>query len=374
MKLGLLTFHNAANYGASLQAYALQKFLSDKGYYCEYINYVNASRAHEYSMLWHIWDSLRRRQLKSAVAYILGSPFLTLRKIRFNKFYKQYLHKTEKVYHNSTEATSLNESFDRFIVGSDQVWNPTCNGYDCAFLLDFVMEKSKKISYSPSFGVAAVPKVLEADYRKYLFEFGFLGVREMAGKSIVKELTGREATVNIDPVMLISKEQWMSILPKKKHKERFIFFYTNCNNQIADFFKTGYHLEGRKQYVLSRYTRPQDFLNPAVRVKYCMSPQEFVWVILNAELVISASFHCIAMAILLNRPFITILTGDKGKDERIVNLLKMTGLTGRILSEKTNRQMIEAPIQWEFVNDLIIKKREQSADYLFNAINSKCIF
>ena len=86
MKLALLSFHNAANYGASLQAYALQKYLSDEGYDCEYINYVNSSRAHAYSMTWHIGDSLRHGQLKSAVGYLLGSPFLALRKHRFNKF------------------------------------------------------------------------------------------------------------------------------------------------------------------------------------------------------------------------------------------------------------------------------------------------
>lgn len=369
MKLGLLTFHTAANYGAALQAYALQEFLEGKGYDAEYINYVNESRAHEYSMTWHIWDSLRRGQLSSAVAYTLGSPFLTLRKFRFNKFYKKYLRKTEKVYHTSAEAASLNGAYDCFIVGSDQVWNPVCNGYDCAFLLDFVNDGRKKISYSPSFGMETVPDELKNDYQNNLSDFGTLGVREIAGREIVKELTGREAMVNIDPVMLLTKEQWLGILPQKESKERFIFSYTNRDSQVADFFKTGYKLEGRKHYVLSRYTKPQDFVSSIVRVKYCMSPQEFVWVIANAELVVSASFHCVAMAILLNRPFVAVLTGDKGKDERIVNLLRTTGLIDRVLTSESNEESINAPIEWETVNRRIEEARKFSAKYLLTAIN-----
>ena len=137
MKLGLLTFHTAANYGAALQAYAFEKFLTDKGYDCEYINYVNASRAHEYSMSWHIYDCLRRGKLASAVAYLVGSPFMTLRKMRFDRFYKKNLRQTEKVYRNSKEAEELNDKYDFFVIGSDQVWNPICNGDDAAFLLDF---------------------------------------------------------------------------------------------------------------------------------------------------------------------------------------------------------------------------------------------
>lgn len=369
MKIALLTFHTAANYGAALQAYAFEKFLADKGYDCEYINYVNASRAHEYSMSWHIFDSLRKGNVKSAVTYTLGAPFMTLRKKRFDQFYEKYLRKTKKVYKTSEEAAQLNDCYDFFLVGSDQVWNPVCNGDDTAFLLDFVKDGKKKISYSPSFGLASVPDDKKENYRKNLSDFGALGVREMEGKRIVNELTGKEAAVNIDPVMLLTKEQWLDILPKKECRERFIFSYTNRDSQIADFFRTGYELDGRKHYVLSRYTRPQDFISSTVRVKYCMSPQEFVWVIANAELVVTASFHCVAMSILLNRPFIAILTGDEGKDERIVNLLKTTGLTSKVLSEETELEAVNATIDWGDVNKKIAEARESSVSFLLNAMS-----
>ena len=369
MKLALLSFHNAANYGAALQSYAFEKFLTDKGYDCEYINYVNTSRAHEYSMSWHIWDSLKHGKLKNAVAYTLGSPFMTLRKWRFNRFYDNYLKKTSKIYKTSDDAAELNGIYDRFIVGSDQVWNPACNGDDTAFLLDFVKNSRERISYSSSFGVDSIDEKHTASYKQNLSAFHALAVREKIGCEIVKNLTGRDAQLVLDPVMLLSKEQWMQLIPMGGKRENYVFSYTNRDSQTADFFRTGYKLNGKKHYVLSRYTRPQDFLSSTVRVKYCMSPQEFVSVIANAELVISASFHCLAMSIILNRPFVAILTGDKGKDERPLNILRALDLESRILRPGMTVKDILEPIDWDLVNKKIELLRESSVDYLRRAIN-----
>lgn len=369
MKLALLSFHNAANYGAALQSYAFEKFLTDKGYDCEYINYVNTSRAHEYSMTWHIWDSLRHGKITNTIAYMIGSPFMTLRKLRFNRFYKQYLKKTKEVFRTSSEASRLNGKYERFVVGSDQVWNPACNGDDSAFLLDFVKNNRERISYSSSFGVDSIDEGHVETYKKNLSAFHALAVREQIGCEIVKNLTGRDAQLVLDPVMLLTKEQWLQLVPKEAKKESYIFSYTNRDSQITDFFKTGYSLNGKKHYVLSRYTRPQDFLSSTVRVKYCMSPQEFVTVIANAELVVSASFHCLAMSIILNRPFVAILTGDKGKDERPLSILRALNLENRILNPAMNVEDVLSPIDWASVNEKIEQMKMSSVEYLTKAIN-----
>ena len=120
-KIALLSFHNAANYGAALQAFALQEALTRKGYVCEYIDYRNTYRSNAYNMSYHVWCSLKARKLKSAFLYFLGTPFMCLRKYRFNKFYRRYLRRTASIYHSSTEARVLNDKYDKFIVGSDQV-------------------------------------------------------------------------------------------------------------------------------------------------------------------------------------------------------------------------------------------------------------
>lgn len=368
MKLALLTFHTAANYGAALQAYALEKFLTDNGYDCEYINYVNASRAHEYSMSWHIYDCLKRGKLSSAAAYLAGSPFMTLRKMRFDRFYKRYLRQTEKEYHNSKEAEALNDNYDYFVVGSDQVWNPICNGDDAAFLLDFVKDSKKRISYSPSFGMTEVDEAHKEVFSDNLKKFANIGVRETVGQKIVRELTGRDSKLCLDPVLLLTKEQWNSIMPKKEIKKRFIFSYTNRDSQTRDFFKTGYKLDGKIHYVLSRYTKPSDFLNSQVRVKYCMSPQEFLWVVNNADMVVSASFHCIAMSIILNRQFVAITTGDEGKDERLLNLLRTLGLQDRVLRKGMAVEEVNASIDYKIVNERLEQMKKQSLEYILGVL------
>lgn len=368
MKIALLSFHNAANYGAALQAYALQHALEQMGHDCEYINYLNDERRNHYSLSYLFWDAVKKRNFSAAAKFLVGAPFLIARKMKFNKFYRSYLHVTKWVYRNSEEAAKLNPFYDRFIVGSDQVWNPDNNGDDSAFLLDFVKDDKKKISYSSSFGIARIDEEHRGIYKDNLNKFKSLAVRESIGRDIIKELTGRDAKVVLDPVMLLSKEQWLSLVPRERKIRKYIFSYTNRDSQITDFFKTGFRLEGMKHYVLSRYTKPRDFMSRSVSVKYWMSPLEFISVISNAELVVTASFHCLAMSIVLNRPFVAILTGDKGKDERPLNILRALNLESRVLTPTMTTTDIQKPIDWEEVNELIKDLKESSIDYLIKAI------
>ena len=372
MKIALISFHNAANFGASLQAYALQHALEQMGHESEYINYINDTRRHSYSMSFLFWDAIRKHQFSSAFKYLIGSPLLILRKSKFNRFYKRYLHTTKEVYHNSKKASALNPLYDCFVVGSDQVWNPVNNGNDTAFLLDFVEDKRKKISYSSSFGLAELDGEMKERYRKCFSSFYALSVRERLGQDIVYDLIGKRPELVLDPVMLLTKSDWMDMVKNvKAGNEKYVFTYTNRDQQIASFFKTGYELNGKKLYKLSRFTRPKDFINPKVRVKYWMSPLEFVKVIENAELVVSASFHCLAMAILLNKPFVAILTGNYGKDERLNNLLRMFHLENRALTDAMTEEDILKPIDWEFVNFEIEKRREESLNFLRSAIHDE---
>lgn len=369
MKIALISFHNAANFGAALQAYALQYALERMGHDSEYINYVNNTRRRQYSMFFQFWDALKKRQFVPAIKFLIGAPFLFLRKRRFAKFYEHYLHVTKRVYRNSEETVMLNPCYDRFIVGSDQVWNPINNGNDTAFLLDFVEDWRKKISYSSSFGLSELDEVTSTKYRKCFESFYALSVREEIGQRIVSRLIGKTPELVLDPVMLLTGEEWRKLSEcLKSNEDEYVFAYTNREQQVSSFLKTGYSMVGKKLYKLSRYTRPVDFVNPSVRIKYWMSPVEFVNVISRAELVVSASFHCIAMAILLNKPFVAILTGNYGKDERLNNILKMFRLEDRALTDKMTEKDILSPIDWTFVNKEISSRREQSLKYLKDAI------
>jgi hypothetical protein len=373
MKIALLSFHNAVNFGAALQAYALEEVLALANYDCEYINYQNEHRKNAYNMTYHIMLNLKKGKIINAIKHLLGLPFMSLRKYRFNQFYKEHLKCTKKVYSSSLEAQELNNQYEKFIVESDQVWNFENNGADFAFLLDFVTDNNKKISYSSSFGVAIIPELLEEKYKENLLKIKHLAVREKFGADLVKKMTNRDAVLVLDPVFLLSREQWLNLIPAKKIKrnEKFIFSYTNRENQLEDFLKqTNYDLEDTKIYKLSRHLTIGDFFSRKVRQKYTMSPTDFIQNLNESELIVTASFHCVALSIILNKQFIAILTGDQGKDERIISLLEITCLQNRIFNSKMTMKKVNESIDYNKVNQIVNEYKEYSLQYLKNSIDN----
>lgn len=369
MKIALLSFHNAANYGAALQAYALQHYLDNLGYESEYIDYQNEMRRSAYDMNFHIRHCIKRHQWLAAIKYLAGAPFMQSRKSKFGLFY-QKLHCTEKTYYNNQQLEEIADNYDKYVVGSDQVWNPHHNGRDTAFLLSFVKNDQKKISYSSSFGIVDVPIDLLMGYKRYLASFAHLSCREKMGCQLIKELTGRDATHVLDPVFLLERKEWSELI-NKRNRENYVFCYTNRENQLVDFFNTTkYQLNGSKLYKLTRYIKPSDFISPSVKVKYTMSPEDFLGSIRDSKLVITASFHCLALAIIFNRQFVCFTTGDKGKDERIVGLLESLGLVDRIYTPTMTLEDVNKPIDYDMVNSRIEKLVRHSSEYLKNALNS----
>lgn len=368
MKVALLSFHNAYNYGAALQAYALQDGLEEMGVQCEYINYINEERKNMYNMRHQFQMALASHNYSRAVRVLLGTPFIKARGRKFNKFYDRYLKKTAKVYRNSNDAKELNDVFDSFVVGSDQVWNIENNGSDTAYLLDFA-DPQKRISYSSSFGMDSVPEQLKERYQKELSVFRCIAVREEAGVRIVKDLTGRDAHLVLDPVFLVSREKWNQLCTvRQKETDRYVFFYTNNSCQVNDFLSTGFPMTGLKSHILSSYVTPADFIKPSTKVMVSMSPNTFLNEIASAEMVVTASFHCLAFAILFHKPFCVILTGNRGKDERLLNLLRITQLESRILTAETTLDQLQYHIDYEQVDKRLKPFLAYSREYLRRAV------
>jgi coenzyme F420-reducing hydrogenase beta subunit len=372
MKVALLSFHNAYNYGAALQAYGLQYVVEQLDVECEYIDYQNARRQFAYDMSMQIKEELRKKNIVRAGKLICGKPFIESRGKKFDIFYQRYLRKTSRIYHNAEEAKELNSQYDKFIVGSDQVWNYDNSGEDWSFFLSFVQDNSKKISYSSSFGISNIPDRYLDDYSKYLALFDRLSVREGLGVELVEELTGRKAHLVLDPVFLAGRKCWNALCENSpaKSSQPYIFFYTNRPSQVNDFLNTGYDTSGLRHHVLSSHVTPKDFLNPKVDICISMSPQRFIEEIKSAEFVVTASFHCLAMAVIFHKPFCVILTGDYGKDERLLSLLNIIDQKSRILTESTTIADLQKSIDYDEVDKQLKPYMEQSYEYLRRAIFS----
>ena len=371
MKTALLTFHNALNYGAALQAYATQRTIQELGADCEMIDYVNAHRKDGYNMFAHAKAALKHKQLPAAAKFLLGSVFMHRRRKQFMRFFKKHCVWTKQQYATNESLGMLNGVYDKFIVGSDQVWNYKHTDADFAYLLSFVSDDDRKIAFASSFGLSDIPDCYTEAYQEYLGRIKHLSTRERLGVELIQKLTGREATLVLDPVFLLNREQWLALSPKRESKQRFVFAYLNRPSQWNDFLSaTSYPMKGRKVHKISRHLSPGDFLSPQVRVSYSISPGEFIWSIHNADLVVSASFHCVAMAIVLGAQFVAVLTGDEGKDERIVNVLRIAGLEDRVLQKGMTAADVQRPIDYNLVNNNIAEHIEFSREFLKSALFS----
>jgi len=367
MKVALISFHNAYNYGAGLQAYALQEAVSAMGAECEYIDYINKRRADGYKVSSRVRKAIAKKDIKGIVKNLCGAPFIWARGRKFDRFYRQYLHKTGEVYRTCEEARALDDRYDRFIVGSDQVWNEEHNGRDAAFFLGFVGDKAKKISYSSSFGMAEIPEELKDWYAGLLSDIDCLSTREVHGVNLIRELTGRNAHLVLDPVFLLPTERWTEFLRPEAPSGKYTFYYMNAQFNPADFsLVTGW--EDHRKYILSASVSPKDFVKKGQKVTFAMSPAEFLQRIHDAELVVTTSFHCLAFAILFHKRFVAVLSGDEGRDERLTNLLQITGLEDRVFSRTMTLADVNAPIDYDEVEKRLEVYRRYSRDYLKAAV------
>ena len=151
-KVGLISFHNAYNYGAAMQAYALQEALNDINVDAEYINYINNHRKYIYNTPYQIGLALKNKKIVRAIRLLLGSVFISSRARKFKDFYRTHLKTTSRIYINSVDAQSLNGKYDKFIVGSDQVWRKWNFTSLDFFFLSWLKVDVPKLGYAISYG------------------------------------------------------------------------------------------------------------------------------------------------------------------------------------------------------------------------------
>ena len=292
-KVAIVTIYDTNNYGNRLQNFAVSESLKKMGYRTE--SFVPVNKNKKRSFKGYIADLL---------TYIFPRVFSKwnidwVRRINFIKFTKsniptRYIFDDDGFFYDN-----LTSDYDYFVVGSDQVWNPHFwqgeSDYNNMFL-KFV-PKEKRVCFSPSIGVDEVPNEWIYRFKEGFEGFNYLSIRELSGAEIIKKITGHNADVLIDPTMMLDADEWIKISKKAKAvKKPYVLEYFLGNSdeeklkEIADSKK------------LSRLTLC-DKANPEV---YSYGPAEFIYMIANAELVCTDSFHACVFAILFNKPFIIL--------------------------------------------------------------------
>lgn len=352
MKIGLITFNNTINYGASLQAFALQEFLEKNGFDTEYINYKNAFIESQESI------GANRGILKSILRFFIMRKGLKRKKNKFKEFEEKYINLSKR--YDGFSIKEANLLYDVFIVGSDQVWNGNITGNDTNYFLSFVDDDKRKISYASSFGNN--PEILDKEeILKNLKRFFAISVREKSGCKLL-DLFSINSTLVCDPTFLLSSIEWNEKF--KFHRmikgDYILCYFVNDKKKVFDFIKKLKKRTGLPVIYISISPRPQF----GTKTVYDYSPVEFMTMIYYAKYVVTGSFHGTAFSINFNKQF---YCENCSQNSRVGNILEMFGLNDRMIS---NEQFDEC-IDYNRVNKIIEEQRKKSQKWIVNALIDK---
>lgn len=360
-KIAILTFHRAVNYGAILQAYALQATLEKKGFTAEILDYRNEAIEKNYYSPMGIGNTIGAK-IKSLVLF----PVQKKRNKAFCGFYQTHL-KTSSLKYDLKNIRDVEKNYDYFVVGSDQVWNLRCTNYDATYFLDFV-PPSKRISYAASLG--KYEETLE-DYMKYIQyieEFKRVSVREKAGQEYLNQRINEEITVDIDPTFLLSKEEWMSMSATTSHSDYIFLYSVNLNSDVLFVGRKLAKKTKKKLIILTLRNKPLKLQENEVNLSG-VSPEEFLGFIDHAHFVVTNSFHGAAFSIIFNKDFYLVKNKKHGLDNsRLEMLLNIFGLEDRMVDASLDTNLPK--ISFTEVNQVIEDARERSLNHLCTSMKA----
>lgn len=333
MKIKTLTTYDVYNYGASLQAYALQTYLTDIGNDVEIINYQPEYLTRKYDYKWvnpESWMSrnIVMRFIYRILKYVQRQTTLG-RKRKFDEFNHKILKETKRKYLTYDDLCQNPPEAELYIVGSDQIWNVFYEtGRDKAFYLDFV-NNGVKASYAASFSFLDIDDENLERIRKSLSTFKVVSVREYQGLDILNKM-GINGTWVLDPVFLLSVDKWKKLMSDFKKTEPYLLVYDFEGNSLLETFAKNYAKQkGLKIYSITD-TYPRLY---ADRNFNSAGPKEFLSLIYNCDAFVSNSFHGTAFSIIFHKPVFVFNRHRHKVNSRMQSLVKLFGLENCIISD-----------------------------------------
>ncbi|MCM1144054.1 MAG: polysaccharide pyruvyl transferase family protein [Blautia sp.] len=362
MKVGTITFHFVNNFGGALQAYALQKTIADECQVSvEIIDYRN----------WFICftDTVRLFPVTLNLKELKSGLRTMKQRIGRVRRMSAFIHENCKLTRRYNSVATLRHNvpnFDKFVCGSDQIWNPFLTfGLAEPYFLGFVQDGNKKISYAPSFGSNRLLSRQAKRIKKYLSDFEAISVREHDGTVLVKTLTGRDAVQMIDPVFLLRREEWNEVAIKPEIKGPYILLYIMQHDDgVYAYAKKIKKQLGIQIVEISRYGYQPDFVDVSL---VDIGPREFIGLFQNADYICTNSYHGLVFSLIFQKEF--CLIPCKKFYLRIHNLLKLLHIeTSNVLNGKDS---LSAQYDKESVSNTIAVEREKAVQYLTKNILGK---
>lgn len=370
-KIGILTFHCADNYGALLQAYGLLTWLRTHAFDAEIVPYAPfyMTRRHWLIQLPSFKrgeDPLRsiRRSLSRTLRNLRMLPELLEQKKRMRAFRRKALGVSglPMIWTWQLRFTK----YCRYIIGSDQIWNPAITfGLRRAYFGAIPGKRKKVVAYAASLGAAELPPEYREEFARLVRQVDIISVREEDSAAFVEKASGKKVCVMPDPVMLLGREQWERVKAPCPLPDGFryvLYHATQANKEMEAYAEKLAAAKGIE--VLQVCYRKSEHVK-GFRHVFTAGPCEFLAYIDGAEYVVSNSFHAVAMSIRFRKPFTAFLHSASGA--RVRGLLKLCGLTDRLYRSDAGGDA-DRPIAWETAEENIARAVERAEDFLYASL------
>ena len=343
MRVGILTFEKAINYGTSLQAAALIAVLRELGVEVSFVSHS----CEEIDKTSRVFDWKQIGSPAYVLAHLYNFDVALRRRLAFRDFWDKYY----------VFGSGLPTDYDAVVVGSDQVWNYNLTAKDWFYYLDYNKGKSKKVSYAGSFGLAQIDTALQPTISSLLEDFDYISVREQTAASIVEELCGKKVPVVLDPTLLLDRQHWKRMADSSFNNKGYIFVYTVFNSD--SLWEYAYELSKRTGLPIFTISYSKIHRRNA-EYSYTAGPSQWLSYMLNADYVVTNSFHGFAFSVNFEKQFYYELPPkSSGVGSRLSDMAKTYGLTSREIKYASDKDIDYGPVR-----EKMQKAREESMNFI----------
>ncbi len=359
MKIGILTFWwSNDNYGQILQCYALQKYLRDAGHDAFLIRYNPQNDYAKTSLFFRFYKAFNPVKLYKFLRFKLNQKKSAqeqkLYDRHFDGFRKRYIVQSEKIYTSCEQLKADPPQADVYIVGSDQVWNFSFYAdkvYKCkdvlhAYFLDFGTTETKRMSYAASWGITSLKQDFIEEITPLLKSFDFVSVREESGIELCKTCGFSNAEFRCDPTLLNSAECYRNLYKNNisaKQNKKYVFVYRLSNP--CDFDIDSVYKWASEKNLEVVYVTGNNFYDSYK--KTFASIEDWLYLIDNAEYVITNSFHCCVFSLLFKKKFgVVPITGIWSEmNSRLETLFNIFNISSRWFKSSDDFSVLESKLE-----------------------------
>ncbi|MEH7214280.1 polysaccharide pyruvyl transferase family protein [Priestia megaterium] len=365
MKAGILTFHFAYNYGAVLQAYALQKTLEEYEVDVSVIDYRVKAIENKNKQVRQ--DKNFLSNFKEVVSNRFHNSYLNKKHKKFDAFLDNYLNVTDRTYRNYKDIVSLD--LDAYVFGSDQIWNPNITGgFDQAYFGGFLPDESnaKRLSYAASIGLSTLTSQQSTDFKRLIDNLDYISLRESQATELVSNLTNKPVSTVLDPTFLLQEEQWNDIIINPSINKKYLLIYSLEEN--LDMIKSAYNIANKYNLEVIEIKPRKKFRDAKHRIIVESGPREMLGWLKNADIVFTNSFHGTTFSLIFNKNFFVF--PHSKVPSRMISLLELLKVEERLVRDSNDIENVN-DIDYESTKKSLNYHINESKAYLKQALNKE---